>query len=66
MHYADVPDRRLEYFLISTKLSLEQAKQKLDMYYTVRRLVPELFADRDPRAPGVAQLRETLYVYSTM
>ncbi|XP_031778500.1 alpha-tocopherol transfer protein-like [Nasonia vitripennis] len=57
----DMPDRRLEYFPISTKLqSLELAKQKLDMYYTVRRLVPELFTDRDPSSASFAKLRQSL------
>ncbi|XP_043274949.1 alpha-tocopherol transfer protein-like isoform X2 [Venturia canescens] len=53
-----MPERRLEHFLISTKLSLERAKQRLDLYYTVRRLVPELLAERDPRGPDVAQFRQ--------
>ncbi|XP_023245449.1 alpha-tocopherol transfer protein-like [Copidosoma floridanum] len=56
----DMEERRLEYFVISTKQSLELAKQKLDMYYTVRQLVPELFADRDPLAQSVTSLYETL------
>lgn len=56
-----MPDRRLEYFPISCKLqSLELAKQKLDMYYTVRRLVPELFTGRDPSSESFAKLRDTL------
>ncbi|XP_058803431.1 alpha-tocopherol transfer protein-like [Phymastichus coffea] len=56
----DMPERRLEYFVISTKHSLELAKQKLDAYYTVRRLVPELFAERDPLGQALARLPDTL------
>ncbi|XP_015599256.1 retinol-binding protein pinta [Cephus cinctus] len=56
----DVPEARLQYFLIGAKLSLEQAKQKLDMYYTVRRLVPELFAERDPLSPAITTLQDVL------
>ncbi|XP_014233161.1 alpha-tocopherol transfer protein-like [Trichogramma pretiosum] len=56
----DMPEQRLEHFVISTKHSLELAKQKLDMYYTVRRLVPELFAERDPQAQYVTRLNESL------
>ncbi|XP_012288412.1 alpha-tocopherol transfer protein [Orussus abietinus] len=56
----DLPNERLEYFVIGTKLSLELAKQKLDTYYTVRRLVPEIFQDRDPAGPWATRLREIL------
>ncbi|CAB0030981.1 unnamed protein product [Trichogramma brassicae] len=59
----DMPEQRLEHFVISTKHSLELAKQKLDMYYTVRRLVPELFAERDPQAQYVTRLNESLYTF---
>nr|CAD7605662.1 unnamed protein product [Timema genevievae] len=30
------------------KMSLERTKQTVDMYYTVRNLIPELFKNRDP------------------
>ncbi|CRK86620.1 CLUMA_CG000457, isoform A [Clunio marinus] len=41
-------DQFLVSFLRGCKYSLERAKQKLDMYYTLRTHIPELFADRDP------------------
>ena len=44
-------------------MSLEQAKQKLDMHYTVRRLVPELFTDRDPLGSGISDAHEIAYVF---
>jgi hypothetical protein len=41
-------DQFLLFFLRCSKYSLEKAKQKLDMYYTVRTHVPEFIANRDP------------------
>ena len=55
-----MPQRRLEHFVMSTKFSAELAKQKIDMYYTVRRLIPELFAERDPSAAYVQRLSDSL------
>ncbi|XP_015108499.1 uncharacterized protein LOC107035544 [Diachasma alloeum] len=57
----DITEKRLEHFIINTKLSLKQAKQKLDVYYTVRGLVPELFTNRDPMCKDLIRLRQTLY-----
>lgn len=41
-------DQFLVTFLRGCKYSLERAKQKLDMFYTLRTHLPELLADRDP------------------
>ncbi|XP_049767632.1 retinol-binding protein pinta-like [Schistocerca cancellata] len=38
-------------FLRGCKFSLEKTKQKLDMYYTMRSALPEIFTNRDPFAP---------------
>ena len=41
-------DQFLVSFLRGSKYSLERAKHKLDMYYTVREHSPEFFKNRDP------------------
>ncbi|XP_053684682.1 alpha-tocopherol transfer protein-like [Sabethes cyaneus] len=41
-------DQFLLTFLRGAKHSLERAKEKLDMYYTVRTALPELLKNRDP------------------
>ena len=41
-------DQFLVTFLRGSKYSLEKAKQKLDMFYTLRTHIPELLSDRDP------------------
>ena len=42
-----VDDQFLIIFLRGCKYSLERAKQKLDMFYTVRTHAPELIGNRD-------------------
>lgn len=41
-------DQFLIAFLRGCKYSLEKAKQKLDLFYTVRQLTPEVIKKRDP------------------
>lgn len=41
-------DQFLITFLRGCKYSLEMAKKKLDMFYTLRTHIPEMIADRDP------------------
>lgn len=41
-------DQFLVAFLRGCKYSLEKAKHKLDLFYTVRTHAPELIRDRDP------------------
>ncbi|KAI5641591.1 CRAL/TRIO domain-containing protein [Phthorimaea operculella] len=41
-------DQWLVAFLRGCKFSLERSKEKFDMYYTLRTVVPEFFANRDP------------------
>lgn len=41
-------DQFLVTFLRGCKFSLEKAKQKFDLYYTVRSHLPEVMYDRDP------------------
>jgi hypothetical protein len=41
-------DQFLVTFLRGCKFSLEKAKQKFDLYYTVRSQLPEVMMNRDP------------------
>ncbi|XP_046608738.1 retinol-binding protein pinta-like [Neodiprion virginianus] len=56
----DIPKQILEYFILGTKMSLEQAKQKLDMFYTLKKLVPEVLANRDPRGSGLTRFHKMM------
>ncbi|XP_053684677.1 alpha-tocopherol transfer protein-like [Sabethes cyaneus] len=46
-----IDDQFLVAFLRGCKYSLERAKEKLDMFYTVRTMSPELIRTRDPEDP---------------
>lgn len=41
-------------FLRSSKSSLQRTKEKLDYFYTIKTLAPEVFMNRDPYQ-GLAQ-----------
>ncbi|XP_069698919.1 alpha-tocopherol transfer protein-like [Periplaneta americana] len=46
----DCDDARLERWIIRCKNSLERTKHSLDMYYSLKTVVPEMLLDRDPQA----------------
>lgn len=49
-------DQFLVTFLRGCKYSLERAKQKYDMFYTVRTHIPELMKDRDPLTEKMSKI----------
>jgi hypothetical protein len=49
-------DQFLVYFLRGCKYSLEKVKEKLDTYYTVRGVIPELTEFRDPKNAKMEEL----------
>lgn len=53
---ARTDDQFLIAFLRGSKYSLERAKEKLDLFYTVRTAVTELFVNRDPKDPTIADV----------
>lgn len=53
---ARTDDQFLLMFLRGAKHSLEKAKQKLDLYYTIRSALPELIRNRDPYDEKMAAL----------
>ncbi|CAK1549780.1 unnamed protein product [Leptosia nina] len=56
-------DQWLVSFLRGSKSSLERTKEKLDLSYTLRTLVPEIFQNRDPLDPKInAILAKGLYL----
>ncbi|KAJ8681059.1 hypothetical protein QAD02_016846 [Eretmocerus hayati] len=52
----DMAESRLEFFIICSKHSLEMAKQRIDLYYTMKKLAPEILANRDPLSKQLKQL----------
>lgn len=39
----------IEFFLVNNKFSIEITKQKLEMYYTIRSLMPEFYEGINPK-----------------
>lgn len=59
-------DQFLIAFLRGCKFSLEKAKQKLDLFYTVRTHAPELIRNRDPLDDHViGMIRQGYVVFSS-
>ncbi|XP_067015152.2 clavesin-2 [Anabrus simplex] len=50
-------------FLRGCKHNLERTKQKLDVYFSVRGAVPELFSKRDPLSKDIQQAMEVMHAY---
>jgi len=46
---AEPDDQTLLSFLRICKFSVEKTKEKVDLYYTIKTAIPELFQDRDLR-----------------
>lgn len=53
---ARTDDQNLVNFLRGSKHSLERAKEKIDLFYTIRTSMPEVFSDRDPASPKNREL----------
>ena len=51
-----IEDQFLLTFLRGCKYSLERAKQKYDMFYSVRAYIPEVMSDRDPTGVKMADI----------
>jgi hypothetical protein len=54
-------DQLIITFLRGCKFSLEKTKQKLDMHYTMKTLVPEFFKNRDLNNPTLREIFEIGY-----
>uniref|UniRef100_A0A1Y1K8G3 CRAL-TRIO domain-containing protein n=1 Tax=Photinus pyralis TaxID=7054 RepID=A0A1Y1K8G3_PHOPY len=52
----DIDNQFILAFLRCSKFSLERAKDKIDNYYTMRTLSPELYENRDPLLPEIQRL----------
>lgn len=55
-------DKRIMTFLRGCKFSLERCKQKLDMYFTMRAVIPEFFANRDITRPSLQEVAKHVQI----
>lgn len=54
--YISAADQWLIAFLRGSKYSLEKCKEKIEMYYTCKTVVPEFFENRDPLGPRIQEI----------
>ncbi|XP_044272457.1 uncharacterized protein LOC123016249 [Tribolium madens] len=55
-------EKMIENFLILNKGSIELTKEKIDMYYTVRSHLPEVFDESNPKLPEMRQIVDAVHV----
>ncbi|RZC34023.1 CRAL TRIO domain containing protein [Asbolus verrucosus] len=61
-HLPEILDEhRIRNFLTLNKCSIEKTKQKIDMYYTIRSLIPDMFENINPKHPNMEQLLDIIY-----
>ncbi|KAK4879671.1 hypothetical protein RN001_007817 [Aquatica leii] len=53
---ANLDDQYILNFLRGCKFSLQKTKEKLDMFYTMKSLLPEFYKDRDPFRPEIQEI----------
>jgi hypothetical protein len=57
-----IDDPKIKNFLNLKKFSIEKTKQKIDMYYSIRSVIPDLFEDSNPRLPHMNHMMATTFV----
>nr|CAH7768952.1 unnamed protein product [Callosobruchus chinensis] len=61
-HFPEVPcDELIESFLVTNRFLVERTKEKLDMYYTIRSLLPECFNNKNPKLPNMKEIAKVVY-----
>ncbi|KAB0797735.1 hypothetical protein PPYR_08728 [Photinus pyralis] len=55
----EIEDQMLLSFLRCSKFSLERTKERIDCYYTMRTLSPEIYTNRDPLLPEIQLILDT-------
>ncbi|KAG5900101.1 hypothetical protein JTB14_016070 [Gonioctena quinquepunctata] len=61
-HLPELPsDALILSFLVTNKFIIEKTKTKLDMYYTIRSLLPECFRNKSPSLPHMQKTSNIVY-----
>jgi hypothetical protein len=61
-HFPEIlDDKRIENFFLLNKCSMEKTKQAIDMYYTIRTLIPDMFENIHPNLPQMQELMDIAY-----
>ncbi|RZC42357.1 CRAL TRIO domain containing protein [Asbolus verrucosus] len=54
-------DAKIRNFLILNKCSIEKTKQKIDMYYTIRSLIPDFYDESNPKLGHLQESMDVMY-----
>lgn len=66
-HLPELPnDNMIEMFLATNKFSIERTKPKLDMYYTIRSLIPDLYENANPQLPLMRDVPDKMFICVTL
>ncbi|XP_063917461.1 retinol-binding protein pinta-like [Zophobas morio] len=57
-------DVKIKNFLNLSKFSIEKTKEKIDMYYTIRSVIPELFESSNPKLEVTKNLFNGAYLFT--
>ncbi|XP_057659647.1 retinol-binding protein pinta-like isoform X1 [Diorhabda carinulata] len=61
-HIPEIPSNSLiQHFLIMNKFSIEKTKKKLDFYYSIRTMIPEIFQNKNPKLPHMQEITKFAY-----
>ncbi|CAH1132236.1 unnamed protein product [Ceutorhynchus assimilis] len=61
-HLPELPcDEVLEIFLVVNKFNLEKCKKKVDKYYTIRKEIPELYVNKNPKLEHMKEIANVVY-----
>lgn len=53
LHFTDISDQRLKFFISTVKFDFEKATKCLDMLYTLHNLIPEIYDNLDPLSDDI-------------
>lgn len=53
-------DEIIESFLVTNKFNVEKTKEKLEMYYKIRTVLPDVFKDANPKNPEMKKIAESV------
>ncbi|KAH0815866.1 hypothetical protein MTP99_017921 [Tenebrio molitor] len=56
-------DIAISKFLLLNKFSIENTKQKIDMYYTIRSLIPDMYDQCNPKLPCMKAAIDSCYCF---
>ncbi|KAG5883899.1 hypothetical protein JTB14_037183 [Gonioctena quinquepunctata] len=61
LHLPEIPtDNTIRSFLMMNKFSIENTKQSIDMYYTMRSLFPEFFENKHPMSTNMQRMMDVV------